>query len=199
MYFEKEIGQGRAFMELERRGGRFEIKRRGFVTRTKGRVYVQPQQATESPLIHDGSQTVLSTAQDARNSTITGTTQAGPSGSGQYLCVVLSTARTVSIASSTAGASFGTQPFYGVLQNKPRPTDAADVGIFGISKLVAGSTGILPGSVLMMSTAGGSTLNGTANIWASGSGPRIGMSLEAITSVGQVFTAMVFNAGQSTA
>jgi len=196
MYFEKEVAGGRHFMELEfKADGAVDIKRRGFITRARGRNPVQQQQATESPLIHDGSQTALSTAQDARNSTLTGTTQAGPSGSGQYLCVVLSSAanRTVSIASSTSGASYATAPFYGVLQNKPRPTDAADVGIFGISKVVAGSTTIVAGSLIMMSTAGGSSLNGTVNLWASGSGPRVGMSLESVTAVGQVITAMVFN------
>ena len=47
--------------------------------------------ATESPMIHDGSQNTLSTANDFRNSTYTGSTLAGPSGSGQFLAVVQST------------------------------------------------------------------------------------------------------------
>lgn len=202
MYFEKEISGGRAFMELERRGDRFALKRHGFVQRYRGTLQpVQYWQATESPLIHDGSQTTLSTAQDARNSTNTGSTLAGPSGSGQFLCMVLSSAvnRTVSIASSTAGASFGTAQFYGVLQNKPRPGEAADIGIFGVSKVVAGSTTIVSGSPLMMSTAGGSSLNGTVNLWASGSGPRVGVALESPTAAGQVISALIFNAAQSTA
>lgn len=197
MYFEKKVSGGSAFLELERRDGRLTLKRHGFTQRYRGTLQpVQYWQATESPLIHDGSQNTLSTAQDARNSTLTGTTQAGPSGSGQFLCMVLSsaTARTVAIASSTAGASVVTAPFYGVLQNKPRPAEATDVGIFGISKVVAGSTTIVPGSPIMMSTAGGSSLNGTVNLWASGSGPRIGFALEGPTSAGQVITAMIFNA-----
>jgi hypothetical protein len=197
MYFEKEVGGGRHFIELERRGDGFAIRRRGFVARYKGG-FVQPQsqQATESPLIHDGSQNTLSTASDARNSTNTGSTLAGPSGSGQYLCVVLSsaTARTVAIASSTSGASVTTAPFYGILQNKPRGGEAADIGIFGISKVVAGSTTIVPGSPIMPSTAGGSSLNGTVNLWATGN-PKIGFALEGPTAAGQVITAMVFNTG----
>lgn len=193
MYFEKEISGGRAFMEFERQGDRLALKRRGFVGRYKsnGMQHAQPQLATEGPLIRDGSQNTLSTAFDARNSTITGTTLNGPSGSGQYLAMVISSGRQVSIASSTAGASFGTQPFYGILQNKPRPTEAADVGIFGITKAVAGSTSILAGSLLMMSTS----LAGTVNLWASGAGPKVGVSLENPTSTGQVITIAVGGIG----
>lgn len=192
MRFEKEIGGGRAFMEFKRQGNRFVLKSRGFIGRYKGGMTpCQPQQATESPLIHDGSQTVLSTAQDARNSTLTGSTLNGPSGSGQFLAMVLTGARTVSIASSTAGASFGTQPFYGILQNKPRGGEAADVGIFGITKVIAGSTSIVAGSVLMMST----TLAGMVNIWSSGAGPKIGVALEAPTSTGMVITAAIGSFG----
>lgn len=196
MYFERKISGGRAFMELERRGDKFTLKRHGFTQRYRGTLQpMQYWQATESPLIHDGSQNTLSTAQDSRNSTNTGSTLAGPSGSGQFLCMVLTGQRIVSIASSTAGASFGTQPFYGVLQNKSRGGEAADVGIFGLTKVVAGSTSILAGSFIMMSTAGGSSLNGTVNLWATGSGPKVGFSLEAPTAAGQVITAMIFNSG----
>ena len=52
--------------------------------------------ATESPLIHDGGQCILGF--DARNSTYSGSTLAGPSGSGQYLAVLMST-----VAVSTPG------------------------------------------------------------------------------------------------
>src|SRR5437899_9115853 len=110
MYFEKEVVGGRHFMELERLAdGTYGIKRRGFIQRAKptrsmgGGWYAQlqqQQQATESPLIHDGSQMVLASTLDARNSTQTGTTLNGPNGSGQFLVVVLSTvntARTVTI------------------------------------------------------------------------------------------------------
>lgn len=196
MYFERDISGGRAFFEFERRGDRFALKRHGFRQRytSKGFHPAQPWQATESPLIHDGSQTTLSTTTSAQNSTITGSTLAGPSGSGQFLCMVLSTvnSRQVNFASSTSGST-GSAPFYGILQNKPAISQAADIGIFGISKVVAGSTSIVAGGPIMMSTAGGSSLNGTVNAWTSASGPRIGYSLESPTAAGQVITAMIFN------
>jgi hypothetical protein len=188
---------GTNFLEFERKGDRFELKSRGFVQRYKSNGFTRPQQqqATEGPFIKDGAQTVLSTTQDARNSTLTGTTLAGPSGSGQFLAVVLSAARTVSIASSLSQSQFGTagSMFYGILQNKPRPAEAADVLIFGVSKVVAGSTSITAGSFLMMSTAGGSSLNGSVNLWSTG--PKIGLALEAPTAVGQVITAAIFGFG----
>lgn len=195
MYFEKEIGQGRAFMELERRAdGTYGIKRRGFIQRAKGRNPVQQQQATESPLIHDGSQTVLASTLDARNSTQTGTTLNGPNGSGQFLVVVLSTvntARTVTIASTLAGANYPNVVPYGILQNKPRGSDAADVGIFGVSKVVGGTTTILAGSQLGVS----STAAGMVNLYTTGQGARIGVALEPVLTVGSVITAAIYGFG----
>jgi len=102
---------------------------------------------TESPLIHDGSQNTLSTASDFRNSTNTGSTLAGPSGSGQFLAVVLSTTVDRTCALPATGGSSGL-PIYGICQNKPRPGEAIDVGIFGISKAVAGAT-IVRGNEVM--------------------------------------------------
>lgn len=196
MRFEREISGGRAFMEFERKSCAIVLTKRGFSGRYKGKL-VLPLLATEGPLIHDGAQNTLSTAQDARNSTNTGTTLAGPNGSGQFLAVTLSTAgtstgtRTVQIASTLAGANFGAagNQFYGILQNKPRGGEAADVGIFGISKMVAGSTAILPGTFLMMS----STNAGAMVPWVTGSGQKCGYSFENITAVGQVFTGMIGN------
>ncbi len=195
---------GSRFMEFERKGDRFELKSQGFIGRYKpeargGGWYSQmsqQQQATESPLIHDGAQTVLSTAQDARNSTNTGTTLAGPSGSGQYLFVTLSTtnvARTVTIASTNASANFPTIIPYGVLQNKPRGGEAADVGIFGISKVVAASTSILAGSVLALSSAAGTA--GQVTLWTTSIGAKVGIALESPTAVNQVITAAIFSFG----
>ena len=77
--------------------------------------------ATESPNIRDGSQTVA-----AANY---GNTQslAGPSGSGQYLGVILSqSADRTSVLVSAAGAQG-----YGILQNKPNLGAVCDVVIFG--------------------------------------------------------------------
>lgn len=144
--------------------------------------------ATESPLIHDGAQNVLSTTQDARRSSITGTTLLGPNGSGQFLGVVMSTvARTVLLASSTAGVSGSTlnQPYYGIMQNTPGPGLAADIGIFGISKMVAGLA-INPGQLLQFS----STAAGVVTPYLGGNGRPIGFSLE-IAVAAQVFTGVL--------
>lgn len=198
MRFEKDFGGGRAFMEFALDGDQFVLKKRGFVHRFKsnGVQPCQPQMATESPLIHDGSQNVLSTTQDARNSTLTGSTLAGPNGSGQFLCVTFSTGnvdRTVTVASTTVGAQGSTAAgcFYGVLQNKPRGGEAADIGIFGISKVVCGSTSIKSGQPLSMS----STNAGVVVPYAASLGPKIGFSLETPTAVGQVITAFIQGGG----
>lgn len=114
--------------------------------------------ATEGPLLHDGSQNTLSTANDFRNSAITGTTLAGPNGSGQFLAVVQSTqtARTVSL-STNATPTFPV----GIVQNKPAPGGAVDIGIFGITKAVNGSTAaIVTGTLLQLSTINAGTLIG---------------------------------------
>ena len=194
MFIERQLPGGRAFIEFERRGDRFDLKRHGFVrrARTDGRQPCQRPQATEGPLIHDGSQTTLSTTQNAQNSSITGTTLAGPSGSGQFLVVTLSTtnvARTVTIASTLAGAN--SVNAYGVLQNKPGPGLAADVGIFGVSKVVGGTTTILAGSPLAMS----STVSGLVSLWSAGLGTRVGQALEPVTAVGQVISAAIYAFG----
>lgn len=141
--------------------------------------------ATESPLIHDGSQCVA--AADYRNSAITGTTLPGPSGSGQFLAVIVgSTSRTVALAST--GSLIGV-PIYGILQNKPSSGSAADVGIFGPSKMVAGGT-ITAGNLLMAS----STANGTIVAYSTSLGFKIGIAIESAV-VGQVFTGTLFGGG----
>jgi len=191
MYFEKEVAGGRHFMELEfKADGAVDIKRRGFITRARGHNPIQQQQATESPLIHDGSQTILASTQDFRNSTLTGTTLAGPNGSGQFLVVTLSTTvdRTVQLPSTTALADFGKG--YGICQNKPRPGDAVDVGIFGLSKAVAGTTTWVRGSDLSLS----STLAGTLTVQSSGV-MRFARALETPQAVGQVITVALFGFG----
>jgi len=140
--------------------------------------------ATESPLLHDGSQTI--TSQDMRNSTVTGTTLSGPNGSGQFLGVCLSTTVARTIALATAAG----QRLYGIIQNKPSTGLAADVGVFGISKWVAGAT-IGIGGVLQVS----STAAGTAIPYASAAGIYpAGVALESAV-VGQVFTAAIYGFG----
>ena len=144
--------------------------------------------ATESPLLHDGSQNVLSTAQDARRTTITGSTLAGPNGSGQFLCVTQSTTvdRTVGVASTAPTANVGNNNIYGILQNTPGPGQAADVGIFGITKVVAVSTTFVRGALLSPSTltGGGVTAYSTGLLAYN----PIGYALETPSTVNQVIT-----------
>mgnify|MGYP001499069346 CR=1 FL=1 len=118
--------------------------------------------ATESPLIHDGAQTILGFGALNNSTWLGSTAMAGPSGSGQFLAVRLSTtaARTVLLASTaTTGV-----PMYGVLQNKGSTGLVADVGIFGITKAVAGATIGIGGVVEVSSTAPGT-------MWTSSSPP----------------------------
>ncbi len=158
--------------------------------------------ATESPLLHDGSQTVLSTGNDARRTSITGSTLSGPNGSGQFLCVSLSTItdRTVNFTSTASTASGpGLNRAYGVLQNTPGPGQAADVGIFGVSKVVAGSTNFVRGQMIMPSSlfAGTVALLSTTGLAYN----PIGIALETPTSTGAVITAFInqgLNAGSTT-
>lgn len=145
--------------------------------------------ATQGPMIDDGSQTVAGF--DARNSTFTGSTLAGPNGSGQFLAVLLSTSssRTV-VVCSTAGSTIN-QFIYGILQNKPQLGIAADVCIFGVTKAVAGAT-IASGVLLMPS----STLAGSLVTYSTALGGRpCGQSIESAV-VGQIFTAALFGFGQ---
>ncbi len=160
--------------------------------------------ATESPLIHDGSQTVLSTANDARRSSITGATLAGPNGSGQFLCVALSTTvdRTVTIASTApaGGQILGNRAAaYGVLQNTPGPGQAADVGLYGISKVVAGTTTIGRGGAITPSSTSSGTVS-AASTTTLQYGP-IGFALESPSAVGAVISAFIgqYNVVASTA
>jgi len=128
--------------------------------------------ATESPNIRDGSQTVA-----AANY---GNTQslAGPSGSGQYLGVILSqsTDRT-SVLVSAAGAQG-----YGILQNKPNLGQACDVVIFGITKAVVAAAASTRGKPQMF------TATGAVTDWVAGSAySQIGYALESGSS-GQIIT-----------
>jgi hypothetical protein len=138
--------------------------------------------STESVLIHDGSQCVAA-ANYGNGAGLagsnTGGTTGGASGSGQYLAVVLTAAgRTVAVA-----AAIGAQ-IYGILQNKPALGQAADVGIIGITKAVAGGT-IAAGAALMTNASG------ALITWTAGSGyAQIGTAIEAAVS-GQVFTAAI--------
>lgn len=123
---------------------------------------------------------------DARNGTLSGTTRSGPSGSGQFLAVQLSTTVDKTVNLCTVA---GMKPL-GILQNKPSTGIAADVCIFGVSKVVAGSTAIAAGQELETSTLGAMIPFSSA----TGIYP-CGRALEAATTNGQIFSALIYGAG----
>lgn len=134
--------------------------------------------ATEGPLIHDGSQ--MTASADLSGAT---TQYSGPNNSAQFLFVAISGSRTVTLDISATGAP------YGVLQNTPASGQAADVGIQGITKMVAGAA-IAAGAELMKNSTG------QAIAWVSGSANRkVGQALETVTASGQVFTARLYDNG----
>lgn len=139
--------------------------------------------ATEGPLTFDGANTVAGF--DARNSTITGTTHIGPNGSAQFLAVKLSSTadRTVSLITTS------TERPYGILQNKPSTGIAANIGIEGVSKAIAGTTTILNGIGLMFGSSGV-----VVPFTTNSSGFCIGQAIEAPTAVGQIFTMRIYGA-----
>jgi hypothetical protein len=150
--------------------------------------------ALESPLLHLGWLT-LSTLDDARRSSITGTTNNGPNGSGQFYWVYTSTINSlqVRLGSSVAALSTAVQ-CVGILQNTPGPGEAADVGFVGVTKAIAGSTVITMGTQVAPSSAPVGQAGELVPWLAGANGPPIGYSLENPTSTGAVFTIMV-NAG----
>lgn len=129
--------------------------------------------ATETVLIHDGSQTTA--AANYGNSQ----SLDGNNGSGQFLAVYISASRVVTLV-----ASQGIR-IYGILQNKPALGAAADVGVLGVTKAVAGGT-ISAGVPLMTDSAG------RLIAWVSGSDYyQVGYSIESAV-VSQVFTCYIF-------
>ncbi len=137
--------------------------------------------ATDSPLLRDG--TILSGA-DYRNSTLSGTTHSGQNGSPQFQAVRLSSSTDKTILLCTAAG----QTVYGILQNKPALGDAADVGIFGITKAVAGGT-VTPGATLQVDSSG------CLVAYSSATGiNKVGYALEG-ASVGQVFSMALYGFG----
>ena len=134
--------------------------------------------ATEAILIRDGANTIA--AANYGN----GAGLSGPAGSGQFLAVALSTtADRTSVLASTLG-----QQIYGILQNKPGLGQVCDVGLFGITKAVAGGT-IARGAQLMVNASG------QLIAWTAGSGyAQVAAALESAAS-GQIVT--VFYDGTS--
>jgi hypothetical protein len=132
--------------------------------------------ATESPLLHDGSQTVA-----AANYNNPASALAGVGGSGQFLAVALSTsADRTSVLASVAG-----QQIYGILQNKPAAGQAANVGISGVTKAMVGSAASTRGHPQMVDATGAVT------DWTAGSGySQIGYAIESGVST-QIITMFI--------
>ena len=133
--------------------------------------------ATEAVQIRDGSMVAGANYSN-------GAGLSGPGGSGQYLVVNASTVadRTV-VLSTTIGMQV-----YGILQNKPTSGAAADVCLFGISKVVSGGT-ITRGSQLMVNASG------QLVTWTAGSGyAQVAIAIESGVS-GQIIS--VFYDGTS--
>lgn len=141
--------------------------------------------AVEATLLVDSLH--ISTA-DYRNSTQSGTTRMGPSGSGQYLAVKQSTVNAGVIYTSTLAG----QPAFGILQNKPKDGEAAAVAFFGISKAVAATTTITAGGDLMVDTSGCMTPY-TSAAAQSRFARQVGNKLP--TSVGEVFSVAIYGIG----
>lgn len=135
--------------------------------------------ATESPLIHDGSQTTAAT-----DMSVTGGLN-GTSSSGQFLAVKITAARSVNIASS------GGEQIYGILQNRPLSGQAADVGILGVSKAVAGAQ-FTGGNFLMTDTSG-------RMIPATSTNHRVAWAIESAATSGIVATVFLMPGGQTVA
>lgn len=117
--------------------------------------------ATESPLISDGSQH----------------TAAADLSTAQFYAVKITASRQVNLASS------GGENIYGVLQNKPASGAAANVGIVGISKAIAGAV-VTAGNFLMTDTSG-------RFIPATGTNARVAQAIEGASATGVIFTVAI--------
>jgi hypothetical protein len=135
--------------------------------------------ATEGPLFRDGSQCTA-----FANYYNPGSALLGVNGSAQFLVMSIQAARVVQIAPSKASIP------YGILQNTPMAGEAADIGIMGVSKAVAGAA-ITAGQEVTAGTGG--TL-GQVIPWVT-SGYKIGMAIEAASAQGVVFTIWLYSGG----
>lgn len=120
--------------------------------------------ATEGPQITDGGQTITATDLTAKQF---------------YAVKMTATARTVALAST------GGEMIYGILQNAPAATEAANVCIFGVTKAQAGGT-ITAGDPLTTDTAG-------KLITYTSSKVKVGVALTSGAS-GDLITAFIFPA-----
>lgn len=133
--------------------------------------------AIDTPLLHDGTQMTA-----AANYYNPASPLAGPGGSAQFLGVFISASRVVTIQTTGGGQ------IYGVLQNTPTAlNDAADIGILGITKMVAGAS-ITAGAELMMDSSA------RFITWTAGAANfKVGMALETIAAANGIFTGLIYN------
>lgn len=133
--------------------------------------------ALDTPLQRDGGQMVANA-----NLYNPGSALAGVGGSGQFLAVVITASRTIGVQTTPGGQ------MYGVLQNQPAAAnEAADVGLNGVSKMVAGAA-ISAGAELMIDASG------RFITWASGAGNfKVGQCLETVAAANQVFSGNIYN------
>jgi hypothetical protein len=131
--------------------------------------------AIDSPMLHDGAQFVSNA-----NFYNPASALAGPGGSAQFLGLVISASRVLSVQTTVGGQC------YGVLQNTPVSGDVCDVGILGITKMVAGAS-ITAGADLMVDASG------RFITWVAGSGYfKVGQALETTSAANNLFTGMIY-------
>lgn len=136
--------------------------------------------ANESPLMHLGWAVA---GADYRNSTLSGTTHGGNGGSPQFQAVYFSTTEELTVLLCTAvGAKV-----VGILQNKPNDGEAADVGIFGMTKAIAGATSVVAGGEVMVDSSG------CLIAYASAAGRyAVGVAMENVAAVGEAFSLFLY-------
>jgi hypothetical protein len=135
--------------------------------------------ATEGNQIRDGAQ-----MQAAANYWNPSTALYGQAGSGQFLAVSVTAARTVTIVAAAAS----TTPIYGILQNMPDIGQAADVCVFGVTKYVAGAA-VTAGAELMIDSAQA----GRLITWVTGShNYSHGIALDTVAAANAIGTMMLF-------
>ncbi len=136
----------------------------------------------------------LSTLDDARRASITGTTQNGPNGSAQFYWVYTSTVagadRQVRLGSSNATISTVCQ-IVGILQNTPGPGEACDIVCMGVSKVIAGSTLVTMGTALQASSAPVGQAGMVNAYQTAATGSPIGFALETPASTGAIYSAYI--------
>lgn len=131
--------------------------------------------ATDSPLIRDGAQCVAFANYFNPSSAL-----AGPGGSAQFLGMSFEASRILQVQTTIGGQ------IYGVLQNTPLANDACDVGLMGITKMVAGAS-ITAGAEVMVDASG------RFITWVAGSGYfKCGMAIETISAANGIFSGLIY-------